>query len=223
MSQILRNFFINSFIFFCTSLFLFPEFSISSSFCRNVFEKKPGDLIIDYVRKNEVNYNISGFTKEWEEETLNSFKKWTEKEVNEFLDYLTNRIGIINTVKSLSDPSYFQLSSYKKFKSVVSYYDSYIAAYYDSYMVGVGAVTRILSKSMRGFFIQSSLEDLKELVKFIESYIGENGVIAMIQDDFGRFTNLKLFHLKEVEKKWGKKKLKETLLKNPNKIFMFSN
>ena len=69
--------------------------------------------------------------------------------------------------------------------------------------------------------IKIKFENLKEVVVFIESYIGREGVQKRMQTNLRVFSDLKLSDLKELEKNWGQKKLEEALLEQAVTYFLF--
>ena len=170
-----RYFSIACFKWFFFILFLSVPGICLSSGCPDVFtitENPSGKEVIKYIERYKGEYNLTGYDKQWEQRVYSFFKDWELEEAKNFLKYLSDRIGVKDTLKSLNHPRYFAKSGYKKFLELVLFYESYL---------GKDKVTERLRKSMGGFFILTSLEKLKKVVKYVEGYIGKEGVTKIME------------------------------------------
>ena len=71
---------------------------------------------------------------------------------------------------------------------------------------------------LRGFAMANP-EKLREVIEIIEGYIGKEGVRKRMLADLQGFSILKLSHLKQLEKEWGKEELRKALIQYSLRYF----
>ena len=95
-------------------------------------------------------------------------ENWIAEDTIAFLDYLSNRIGIIPTLNRIKGASYFlSMRNYSLFINLVSFYENYI---------GKDGVTYRLNRSLSGFHKGDTIE-IKRVIEFLEKYLGNRDIL----------------------------------------------
>ena len=205
-------------ISFC--LLFFISFSWGGEEERCAGEFSPVSVFVNFAKDNLGESYSSHLGPEWEGKlrsalkSRSTLKSWSSIDETEFfLLYLHDRIGLEETVKRIKAVSYFRFSGYEKFFDTVDFYESYIGG-----KKGEELVTLRLKRSLGGFFYKGSLENLEEVVKYIEGYIGKEEVKESMKKDLQGFSKANFKELKRVveyiEGYIGREEVKERMKKD---------
>ena len=164
-------------------LLLFSVSDASSSpiklrdWCKRWFAPQTSNSsFIDFAKEHLGKRFSTEIDSKWDLQIKTAAKNWTTKEAEDFLYYLKTRIGEKATMKHIqNDFSYFELSRYKKFRQTVSFYEGYL---------GEEIVTQHLKNSLRGFFYNDSLSNLRQVVTFVDFYLKLNTKNSEENDNF---------------------------------------
>ena len=122
-----------------------------------------------------------------------------EETIKIFEEYIEKVVVIKRMVKAWW---HFASADPKKLKALLDYFNEYD--------IEKKIITEIITKSVAGMAIVN-LEELKDLIDFLEPYIGKEGIIARLRSGFISFTTIKRKRLEQLEKEWGKDLMKERL------------
>ena len=125
---------------------------------------------------------------DWEDKVQRYTGHWTAEDSIDFLDYLSNRIGIIPTLNRIKRASYLHMMKYSDFLKRASFYENYM---------GEDKVTYRLNQSLDGFE-RGGIEEIKRVVDFLEEYLGDRKIIKAIMlkslSGFARLSGLANAH-----------------------------
>ena len=174
--------------FFIYLFFLFVSFPIVSFACPESFSSDsiaPDSSFVNFAKKH------LGETMgvRWEQRITDATKKWSRKDIEDFLNFLQNRIGTEDTLKRIKSPSYFKLTSYKKFKERVFLYEEYI---------GKEGVTMRLRRSLGGFHI-GEVSEIRDVIEYVVGYIGVEETKQRMKENLQGFSRLTPNQLKQWE------------------------
>ena len=162
------------FNFYLLFALLNVPFSWGEIGCRGYFSS--GHLIINFT-KSVLGESLS---RNWENQILQSFSNWSHKDLESFLNDLSQRISKEDIVKGLKEPAFFDQSSYEQFQKTLKLYENYI---------GAEGVTEKLKVSLGDFFYSHSFNEIKPIPGLLEFYLGgKEKVKDLMQKDLRAFT-----------------------------------
>ena len=93
----------------------------------------------------------------WEVNIIAYTKRWNKEDMENFLNYLTERIGEEDTLEIIKNVSYFGSLRYESFRKRISLYEKY---------VGIEEVTNRLRKSLSGFE-RGKVENIDKVIEYL--------------------------------------------------------
>ena len=92
----------------------------------SIFALSAGDVFIRFTETHLKEGNLrSTMGVDWVGLIKRYTEEWTAQEAQEFLEILTNRIGVDGTIKRIKRPSYFEFMRLEVFKELLDVYDDF--------------------------------------------------------------------------------------------------
>ncbi len=168
--------------------FLLIPFQAFSLICQDSFST--GSVFVQFAQKHIGKNWMDQMGAQWERRITHATRHWSQKDAEDFLNFLQNRIGVEDTIKRMKSPSYFSIIRYQSFIARVSLYEEYI---------GESGVTIRLRKSLGGFE-QGQVDEIRKVIEYVKNYIGEENMKELMTRNLRGFSNAKLSELKQVVK-----------------------
>ena len=179
---------------------LFFHLSVVFASCVNEFSEDP---FIRFVREQLGNQWERQMPAGWRSRVLKDTDhlKWEDKDA--VIGFLTDRIGSENTLAIIRNTSHFKGLRYGDLLDR--------SGFYDRYTEGREVVNSHIFRSIGGFQL-GRLQEIQQVVKFMENRIGKTAVVDLMKKDIHKFSVVDVLYLRYLEKAYfGNKVMKRIL------------